>query len=153
MASSTKRCRHNKFETNCTTCYPSRIFVQYKYNANRKGRVFELTKPRVDWLVSRPCAYCGAPSRGIDRVKNQYGYTTLNSVPSCAPCNWLKGSRFSAPDFIAHIHKIIAHSPTYDAFKTRWIETRTSGPDLGGISDPPESRSTPHSPKPESRPQ
>jgi hypothetical protein len=79
-------------------------------------------------LITLACIYCGQPSGGVDRAKNDYGYTVLNSVPCCSACNFMK-RLLSAPDYLSNCARVVSHSATYEIFKTRWIETRTGGPD------------------------
>jgi hypothetical protein len=88
----------------------------------------ELSEERFRFLIAQACLYCGQkPAGGVDRVKNEYGYTLLNSVPCCTDCNFFKRD-YSAPEYINLCARVIAHNSTYLAFKTRWIETRTGGP-------------------------
>jgi hypothetical protein len=123
------RCEHGGRRCRCGLCNGVGVFRKHVGNALTRGYANELTEPRYRWLVSQPCLYCGSPGGGVDRVRNDFGYTVLNSAPACPKCNYAKRS-LSAPDFIAHALKIAGFSPTYAQFKTRWIETRTSGPDL-----------------------
>jgi hypothetical protein len=110
--------------TDCLRC----AYVKHRANARDRGRTTELDATRFQWLVSQPCIYCGRPSAvGVDRVKNEYGYTVLNSVPCCQSCNGMK-STLSAPEYLENCARVIAHNSTYLAFKARWIETRTGGP-------------------------
>lgn len=45
---------------------------------------------------------------GVDRKNNNIGYTVLNCVPACWPCNEMKMDR-PEEDFVAHVCKIIAY--------------------------------------------
>jgi hypothetical protein len=122
-------CEHGRKRSACGLCGGASVFKAHKSGAAHRGYTSDLTESRYRWLISKPCSYCGSPSGGVDRVKNEYGYTTLNSVPCCGACNKAKLA-MSAPDFIARILRAAAHNPSYTVFKTRWTETRTSGPDL-----------------------
>ena len=74
----------------------------YKYRAERKGWVFELTIPQFSALLLSDCHYCGIKPQpfvlrthsldinGIDRKNSDIGYTIDNCVPCCADCNFLK---------------------------------------------------------------
>jgi len=136
-------CDHGRARNSCAICRPYSILNVYRHSARTRGYSFELTAPRFIWLLPKDCAYCGKPAYGVDRVKNEYGYTNLNAVPTCAVCNKMKLTH-SAADFIVHVNRIAAYSPTYETFKQRWIATRTSGPDLGGINGSPEDNSLAH---------
>lgn len=68
-------------------------FAEYKSNAKRKKRIFELTLTEFESIVISECFYCGATAflyNGIDRIDNSQGYTLENSVSCCAQCNWSK---------------------------------------------------------------
>lgn len=98
-----------------------RIFGKYKGNAKRKGLNFSLTFSVFRKMVLQNCFYCGAtPSgilkrhnvlslfNGIDRLNNDYGYTTENSVTCCTHCNFLKGE-LGFSDFVKHVSSISLH--------------------------------------------
>jgi hypothetical protein len=123
-------------------CNGATVYKKHLRGANTRQLTNELTESRYRWLIAQSCTYCGEPAGGVDRVKNDYGYTTLNSVACCSTCNFLKRA-FDAPTFIAHAHKIVAHSATYEEFKTRWVETRTTGPDLSSTTTSTNSNSGP----------
>jgi hypothetical protein len=111
--------------SNCWRC----ARIQHHYGVKKRNLTDDLDEQRFRWLVAQPCIYCGLPnSGGVDRVKNEYGYTLLNSVPCCAECNMAK-RKASAPEYLNLCARVIAHNSTYLAFKARWIETRTGGPD------------------------
>lgn len=122
-------CEHDRQRRYCGLCSGASIFKSHLGGALGRGLINELTERRYRWLVLQPCIFCGGPAGGVDRFKNTYGYTVLNSVPSCFVCNSLKSTR-SAPDFIEHVVKIAAHTSTYEIAKLRWTNTRTTGPDL-----------------------
>jgi hypothetical protein len=123
-------CEHGRRRSACGLCGGTSVFKQHSRGLTKRGLTTELTEVRYRWLITQPCAYCGEPAGGVDRAKNQYGYTILNSVPSCSACNFLKGSKFDAKSLLDRAHKIAARNADYEQFKTRWHETRTSGPDL-----------------------
>jgi hypothetical protein len=100
----------------CLSC----AFKRHEANAKLKKMTNEVDFEKFCKLVLLPCMYCNEPvAGGIDRVKNEYGYTILNSVPCCAACNFLKGD-IPAPDFYRCCARVIAHSATYEQFKPRW---------------------------------
>lgn len=124
-----KFCDHGRRREECGLCNGSAIYRRHTKSAERRGYSNELSDARYRWLASLPCAYCGEPAGGVDRVKSDYGYTVLNSVPCCFRCNSMKSAK-PAPVFIAAAHAVTAYSSTYESFKTRWTSVRTGGPDL-----------------------
>ena len=80
-----------------------------KYSKTDKGRAVFLRKAyqRIDAcdlstsevlaLISRPCVHCGTTDlpRGLDRINNAIPHVKGNVEPSCAPCNFARGDRFS----------------------------------------------------------
>lgn len=98
----------------------NQIFKSYKYSANRRNIVFEITKEKFLSLVNSSCYYCkSAPSRyfknhnakvgvyynGIDRLDNTQGYTTNNVVPCCTSCNRAK-SEMSIDEFKIWLNRV-----------------------------------------------
>ena len=68
-------------------------FSMFKAQAARRGKRVELLRHEFAGMLRRPCVYCGSTERiGIDRVQNDGHYTRANSVPCCAPCNYMKGT-------------------------------------------------------------
>lgn len=121
------KCLHGRRSRDCGLCDGVGVYKQHLRSARRRGIPNELSEDRYRWLLSQPCAYCGSEAGGVDRVKSEWGYTTLNSVPCCKDCNYAKQS-LAANRFISHAAKIVAHNATYENFKTRWLITRTGGP-------------------------
>jgi hypothetical protein len=82
---------------------------QKRYNATPKGRAITLknsykkidecdfTTEELMQLLEQPCVHCGTTDllRGLDRIDNNRGHTKDNVAPSCAPCNFARGNRFS----------------------------------------------------------
>ena len=80
-----------------------------KYAATDKGRaVFlrkayqrtdacDLSSAEVFALISQPCVHCGTTGlpRGLDRIDNGKAHVRGNVAPSCAPCNFARGDRFT----------------------------------------------------------
>jgi 5-methylcytosine-specific restriction endonuclease McrA len=93
----------------------------YQYQANKRGRDWNLTDEQFFSIVSQDCHYCGeGPSEvshraaigfnflanGIDRVDNSLGYTPENVVPCCPNCNWTK-RKMTVSDFLSHCRKVV----------------------------------------------
>lgn len=108
------------------------LLCQYRKNAIKCGRDFDLTEELFRELTSQCCHYCGKePSQegffsrtkrktestqrkpyvfnGIDRVNNTKGYTEENTVPCCKLCNWMK-SNLPKVEFLAHVRQIAVWS-------------------------------------------
>jgi len=78
-------------------------FGDHRYQADKRGIAFDLSKDQVRDITSEVCHYCGVePSQikkngdsiyianGIDRIDSDKGYHIDNVVPCCAPCNYAK---------------------------------------------------------------
>lgn len=80
-----------------------------RYSQTDKGRAVSLRKAyqRVDScdlttsevldLIRQPCIHCGTTSLpiGLDRIDNRKPHVKGNVAPSCSPCNFARGDRFS----------------------------------------------------------
>lgn len=100
------------------------VFTSYRRSAKQRGRSFEITEEEFALITQQNCYYCGcAPSKtkskpghfygtftynGIDRLNNEEGYTSTNTVPCCWLCNKMK-STLSEEQFVAQAQKISAH--------------------------------------------
>lgn len=85
------------------------IYARYRLDSNRRGRnyAFDLTFTQFSALVNSPCKYCGvSPSRGVDRVINEIGYTVENSASCCGRCNEMKNS-FSVVEWLDKMEQIL----------------------------------------------
>lgn len=70
-------------------------FSNYQKSANKRNIEFRITEDDFKLIVQNTCYLCGIPSseenkNGIDRFKNNMGYTLDNSKPCCGHCNLLK---------------------------------------------------------------
>jgi hypothetical protein len=114
---------------------PEKAIVQYKRNAQSRGYSWELEDEQARWLMQQPCAYCGQEiAGGIDRAKNEFGYTVLNSVPCCKTCNFTK-ARLTVKAFIVAVNANARYCPSYPAFKERWDNIRKKLTQLGEHQD------------------
>jgi hypothetical protein len=113
---------------------PERALKQYKNNAKHRSYSWELTDAQALWLMQQPCAYCGETGGGIDRAKNEYGYTELNSVPCCTVCNYAKHTR-AIKAFLVAVNQIARYCPDYPKFKRRWESIRKKLTKLGEQQD------------------
>lgn len=81
------------------------LYSGYRFSAQKKNRVFNLTLGEFQLLTSSECHYCGKPPaqrgghtkgngyyyyNGLDRVDSGLGYTISNVVPCCKQCNIAK---------------------------------------------------------------
>jgi len=86
----------------------NRKFIDYKSSAKKRGYSFDLNKELFESLVLGNCHYCGhpaSPQNGVDRMHNNTGYTTENSVSCCDICNRAK-REIPYIDFLAYIKRI-----------------------------------------------
>lgn len=69
------------------------IYHNSKKADKKKGRVFDLSRPQIEALISGPCHYCGEASlkMTLDRIDNKMGHTKENVLPACIRCNNLRG--------------------------------------------------------------
>jgi len=96
------------------------LLRQYKSSAKNRGYNFNLSEEHFKKLTTSNCFYCGDPPskisvkcsdygayifNGIDRLKNEIGYTEANCVACCEPCNFLKRN-LNDDIFIEMVRKI-----------------------------------------------
>ncbi|QKF93911.1 hypothetical protein QKU48_gp0453 [Fadolivirus algeromassiliense] len=85
--------------------------INYKYNdykreAERKGRKYELTYEQSKEYFLGNCYYCGYIAcygiqlNGIDRKDNNRDYTVDNCVTACEMCNRMKGDELDDKQFV-----------------------------------------------------
>ena len=78
----------------------------FKAQAARRGTRVELFRHEFAGMLRRPCVYYGSTECiGIDRVQNDGHCTRANSVPCCAPCNYMKGTA-RLREFAAHTRRL-----------------------------------------------
>lgn len=99
------------------------VIGSYKRSARERGLTFNLSAREFRELTESNCKYCGkAPSmvakgrsqdrqrhfiyNGVDRVDNNLGYTTENSVPCCKRCNRMKRSQ-DLTSFRSKVNRIV----------------------------------------------
>jgi len=104
---------------------PENAYRRFLGGLKRKTRVLEneLSFEQFAALQGGPCVYCGERSWGVDRVKNEFGYTLLNSVGCCKMCNQMKHC-FGVKAFLLAVNAAAKYSPNYPAFRRRWLRTR-----------------------------
>lgn len=101
-------------------------FWTYKRSAKRRNLDFTLERDEFVILCESNCFYCGEKpssefglasyngkfvSNGVDRMDNSRGYTTDNTVPCCAICNFAK-HKLGMIDFINHCTKVAMNHET-----------------------------------------
>jgi hypothetical protein len=99
------------------------LYATYRWHANKRRLLFELTKDDFRILTSGDCFYCGkSPAQvfagascktaymynGVDRKINEVGYTLENSVSCCGVCNDMKRTR-TVGDFLRACYAIVDH--------------------------------------------
>jgi hypothetical protein len=94
------------------------LYAKYKCGAKKRNLPFTLDIYQFQNLIFKVCSYCNQePSNqvrrktydllynGLDRVKNNCGYTMNNVVPCCAICNRMKHT-LTRDTFLTHIQRI-----------------------------------------------
>ena len=90
--------------------YRKRPLVRYKKyirGAEERGLDFSLTEQEFLSFWQKECYYCGAipETIGIDRMRNEEGYSLDNVVACCKDCNFLKHN-LTPEVFLDRIKKI-----------------------------------------------
>jgi hypothetical protein len=108
-----RRAREKNLMLYGRTSHPRYAYQAYKKNAVKAGRCFMITLSQFTRWIQQPCWYCKkTPAGGIDRIKNDLGYTTENSVPCCSMCNQMKHC-FSRNSFLAQCERIMKNHKEY----------------------------------------
>jgi hypothetical protein len=124
-------CEHGRARSSCGVCQPVKALRIYRRNAKQRGYGWELTESQAVWLMKQKCTYCGRKvAGGIDRAKNEFGYTVLNSVPCCTTCNMAKHAH-SIKAFLVAVNAVARYCPDYPQFKRRWTRIRNKLTQLG----------------------
>lgn len=73
-----------------------RHLYNYKYSAETKGIIWQLTDKQAYNMFKKSCYYCNEKSdeklTGIDRLMSDKEYTKENTVPCCKMCNYAKNT-------------------------------------------------------------
>lgn len=101
----------------------NQVYDNYKRNAKKRNKPFQLTKNQARELFQSNCYYCDSEPRnqtkhkncngfytynGIDRLDSNLGYTLDNVVPCCKWCNISKRDR-ELKDFLDWAAKLSEH--------------------------------------------
>lgn len=98
------------------------VLYGYKYQAEKRNLLWNLSDEEALEIMSKPCFYCGTVPNvsrryldhqpfvcnGMDRVDNDQGYVGENVVPCCTNCNRAKRS-MRADSFIEWAKKLSDH--------------------------------------------
>lgn len=81
-----------------------------KRTAISKGYEWNLTDEESGNMLTSPCFYCNhldleTRLNGIDRLDSEKYYTTVNTVPCCWNCNFMK-CRLDPRTFVEHCRKV-----------------------------------------------
>ena len=121
-----------------------KLLGDYKRAAIKRDIAWDLTPEQFRALVESNCRFCGsAPAsvratgwcaytyNGIDRWRNEQGYTVKNAVPACGTCNFLKG-KLDGHAFYEAVTKIVSYSMARSAAANNDTEEDTANgdPDL-----------------------
>ena len=82
-----------------------------KRRARKAHYEVTLTDEQIMVHFRSDCVYCSATPNhlnGIDRVDNDKGYTSENSVPCCKICNLMKQA-LTKKTFLAHVQRMVSY--------------------------------------------
>lgn len=84
---------------------PHQAHRRGKANAKRRGHAWALEEDDFLRLFKQPCHYCGLNfsrgwGTGLDQKIPGGGYTILNVVPCCGPCNTFKSDRYTYAEML-----------------------------------------------------
>ena len=117
-----RKCKESKYWNSMEdqTLYKS-IYTDYKSQAKKRNKTFELTYEQAFKLFKSNCYYCNTfPSniktlhkhketsykyQGIDRIDPKEGYTSINTVPCCSKCNYAKRD-YTQEEFYSWIESV-----------------------------------------------
>jgi hypothetical protein len=100
--------------------FAGRVICSWKFSAQRRGYVWELTREELDQQYERQaglCAFSGLPMGGdfgsgrrpsIDRIDQAKGYIDGNFQFVCAAVNMMR-NKLGEEEFIAWCHVIAKH--------------------------------------------
>ncbi len=98
----------------------NRLYSTYKTAAKARDISFNLSFKKFLEITAKSCYYCGCePNQksgekkdfihnGVDRVKNEFGYSDKNCVSACTQCNRAKLD-YSLDEFVNWICKVYNH--------------------------------------------
>lgn len=100
------------------------LYLNYKYQAIKRHKSFNLSREEFRKLTKQNCYYCGAEPNnvkkptirgkgeyiynGVDRVDNTKGYSIENCVACCTTCNRAKQT-MREEEFLNWIRKVYEH--------------------------------------------
>ena len=97
------------------------MYASYKFGAKKRKLMWGLPQETFEQLSLSDCHYCGASPQtrnlshnvskalnGIDRINNEIGYTTENSVACCKVCN-RANNNMPYDEFVAYLNNIVEH--------------------------------------------
>lgn len=79
-------------------------WMRSKYNAKKRGKIWDINLELFTELMSLPCTYCNesvAEETGssLDRKDNDLGYLSDNVVTCCKLCNRIRSKSMSSEEF------------------------------------------------------
>ncbi|MEK6881702.1 MAG: hypothetical protein AABY22_18930 [Nanoarchaeota archaeon] len=99
--------KQNKDKVYLYSQTPKRRFGAYFHGAKARSLEWKLSFEEFMEFWQVPCTYCNSEIKtiGLDRIDNERGYTTDNTISCCGICNEMKMDR-SAEEFINHCKKV-----------------------------------------------
>ena len=108
-------------------------FLKYRENAKDRALEFALERLDIEGFIDAPCHYCGRLPEpisagkyyylkglnGLDRIRNDEGYTLDNVVSCCFSCNRMKSTR-SYWEFLTQCAIIAAYPHILPETSKKW---------------------------------
>lgn len=111
-----KKCSHPECNNILSTVNKSRFckihrdystirrFRRIKDGAKKRNLPVNLTFQKYLDIIKQGCYYCGKDlmlmiGTGLDRINNELGYSSKNSIPCCPTCNDIRGRHFTVEEF------------------------------------------------------
>lgn len=138
-----RTCKENQYWKNISEVdLYSSLHNDYKNQAKRRNKFFDLKKKDTLKLFKSNCKYCGNPPQnewkhktndniilkyqGIDRVDPSKGYTINNTVPCCKMCNYAKRD-YTEQEFLDWIYKVYTYNVQRLSEESEYIQVDGNG--------------------------
>lgn len=77
-------------------------YANLKYKAKRRKKDFNLSFEEFLTVCNLPCFYCNSKEKnfghGLDRIKNDKGYSINNIIPCCKVCNTIRSNNLTVEE-------------------------------------------------------
>lgn len=91
-------------------------YVIYKKRIKSKGLEFKLSLWKFSFYIERNCYICNKPNAGgLDRIRNDIGYTDKNVAPCCFDCNRMKSNK-TPEEFMEYLKRLNPNHSLFNNF-------------------------------------